>query len=1369
MAGKRSERARKRLIIAAVATVLIVAGGGGFWGMRKVQLKSQRVALRAQGLEDARAGNNEKAAEELWSYLQVDPDDREVLEKFAVARLAAPKPRGAHVLEAIRAYRRLKLLQPGRQDVNVKLCELYLRVGGHTELLEFANQALKVNPNELVALRGKATALQALSRKAEANEAAEQWLKVAPDDVNAMLMVLQSLVGDGQSGERAVQRADEMVKARPDDPRAQLIRGIAMLTNKRVPEAYEVFRELIPKVVKDEDLAIRLASQLDLLGKTDDAANLLAATYDATKSTRIRLLLARRAMEGGRFEEAIKLAESPAPENRDEAAMITVVCASLNKKDTTPVTLSDPGWTAVANALLNRAAGTEAETRKAIEDIQSITAIGDIGPYPIFALGVYTATLGETERATDMMIRAAEAERGWSVPLKVASDLALRSGSIQKAKAFAEFAVQRQWTDLSAHLLWARAYYAEVQTDPTVNTDRLLTRVQDIQKAAPGEPTTLLICLDLLGRRNRVDEAKALISESVLKRDNVLEEAVLGAALTSQTYKLGMEQECLALAEKRFGKTPRWRYMTAIAIAQSGKPEAGLAIIQEGVASASPEDKIRLAEMAAQYAESSRLPNAASLWKAAIDANPNSPALVRVATTADSVSKDPELLNSLIERLKSIEGAKGSGWRLAQAKNLLRANTERSNSDAAVLLGEIIAGGTPTAEVHMLLAQTMQKLGNYSSAIAQLNAAVRLDPNNARTRLLLAALLQMSRDTEGAKKQIEAAVASDSSPAIRLAAAEIVASQGDVERAIKLVEAVPTRNREQLAMLGELYERSGKREKAAAVAKDLLADSSDARAILLKARVARSEGKKEDAEKTLTELERLDLPPLQRKMLLAKYYTQVGDLPRALTLTNEVIAESPKTVEAYRLKVILQLNTRNTSAAIATAESSIAAGLNDPALKSLAKQRDNVEALMSRGLMPLVLELVTRPEDPKVIRTTKAVADPDPINVANSVNSISAAATETSGEYALQQSLIRTLGYLGRINEASPLAANLARSLPFSQEAALLWVEVEMARGNDDGLLEALAWLDTRSTPAPDNLALLYCRLLRKGGQPDQIERANKMASINIQPGAPSSVNRTAWLVEYGLNAYARGKRADFDKQYEAWAATEKGLPEAWGIAASREIAPVDTLRWLERLQKSIGPTVDLAFAAEAAARRSSNEDLNRWADTAIAELYAKSATLPATNRIDIAVFQEGRGDYKSAEATYRSLIDDPKYGLPARNNLAVVLSRRGAHDEAVALAESVVKVIPTSHDFLDTLGTVQEKAGKNKEALASMEKVMRMAPGTVIFRIHYAHALYTNGKIAEAKAQLAEIKTQVTNRPLLPLVKVELDDLEKLLTAVAQ
>lgn len=1367
MAVKRSQRARKRLIIATAATVVILGSGFGFWGIRKAQLRTHRAALRVQGLQDARAGNNEKAADELWSYLQADPDDREVLENYANAQLNSPLPRGEHIIKAIRAFRRLKLLQPARQDINVKLCDLYLQAGAFTELLDLADETLKQNPNEVAALRGKTMALDRLGRKDKAHEAAEAWLKAAPNDTTAMLMVVQTLIVEGQTAERAMERADALVKARPDDVRAQFVRGVVLRSNRRLPEAVDVFKKLAPRVTDDQDLAARLANEFDVIGDSDDAAKLLNETLKKTNSPRVRLLLARRAFESARFDDAIALTASPSPETADEAQTINAVAKALKTHDATPIKLADAGWTAVASALLNHTAATEAENRKAIADIQSINTNNDIGPYPLFAVAVYTAALGETEHAIDGMDQVARMEPAWAVPFKIASDLSLRSGAIEKSKNYAEMAWQRHQTDLGANLILARSLYAEFQNDPTTNTDLLFAISQNVQKNLPGEPTTLLICLDLLGRRKKTAEAKAMITDNVLKSDKATEEAILGAALLSQTYNLDSSDQCLALAEKRFGKTPRWRTMTATALARAGKVPEGLALIQEGIPTASPDDKIRLTEASAQYAEATHLPNAVNLWSAAVDASPTNVNLVAAAAASDSVAKDPKLLDSVIQRLKAIEGPKGVRWRLAQAKSLLRQKTQRSNEDAAVLLGEVVALN-PTPEVHMLLAQAMTALGNTANAIAQLNAAVRLDPNNARTRLLLAALLQSkNHDVEGAKKQLEAAIASEpKNTAVRAAAADILASQGDVNRAIELIETVPNRNRDQLALLGELYERAGKTDKAGQVANAMLADSNDPRALLLKARTAHADGKSDEAEKALAALDHTDLPPAQRKLLLAKYYAEVADFPRAAQLAEEVMKEDPKVAEAYRLRAIIQLNARDTAGAAATAEASASAGINDPALKALLQQRDNINIVVSRGMMPLTMELLTRPEDAKVIRTVHVVTEADPVNVQASVGAVQAAAAETTGDFALQHALIRTLLYLGRVNEAAPLAANLARALPFSQDAALLWVETESIRGNDQALLDSLNWLDSRSTPMPDALALSYVRVLRIN---EQFDKASTIIAKRLEL-ASAGGNRVPWLVEYGLTAYARGKKNDFDRKYDDWAAAEKTLPEAWGVAASREIAPVDILRWLQTLKKSVGPTVDLAFAADTAARRSSNADLNAWAEAAVADLYAKSATLPATNRIDIAVFQEQHGHPDTAETTYRTLLDDPTYGPPAKNNLAVLLSRRGAHDEAIALAESALKTAPNSADFLDTLGTVQDKAGKNAEALATMDKVIHTAPGSPSFRIHYAHALLINGKVAEAKVQLAEVKAQGLNRPpLVPVAKAELDELEKGIAAASK
>jgi tetratricopeptide (TPR) repeat protein len=78
------------------------------------------------------------------------------------------------------------------------------------------------------------------------------------------------------------------------------------------------------------------------------------------------------------------------------------------------------------------------------------------------------------------------------------------------------------------------------------------------------------------------------------------------------------------------------------------------------------------------------------------------------------------------------------------------------------------------------------------------------------------------------------------------------------------------------------------------------------------------------------------------------------------------------------------------------------------------------------------------------------------------------------------------------------------------------------------------------------------------------------------------------------------------------------------------------------------------------------------------------------------------------AVAELRSVLATTKFHAPALNNLAWLLSRDEAtRAEALACAESAVKLHPEHAPYLDTLATVLARLGRNDQALAALRRAL--------------------------------------------------------------
>lgn len=117
-----------------------------------------------------------------------------------------------------------------------------------------------------------------------------------------------------------------------------------------------------------------------------------------------------------------------------------------------------------------------------------------------------------------------------------------------------------------------------------------------------------------------------------------------------------------------------------------------------------------------------------------------------------------------------------------------------------------------------------------------------------------------------------------------------------------------------------------------------------------------------------------------------------------------------------------------------------------------------------------------------------------------------------------------------------------------------------------------------------------------------------------------------------------------------------------------------------------------------------------------------------------MALSELGRG--ADAEAAYRAVLKLQPRNPIARNNLAWLLLVAKRHDEALELAEGVVKDVPTSSAALDTLAQVQLAKGDARAALESAQKAVNAATLDAGVRFTLAKTLDVLGRKKDAANQ---------------------------------
>jgi len=164
------------LVTVALGTSLFAARHIRRRILSKMDLKAGTAAFKKQDWQTT--------YKHFQEYLGRNPDDVEILKKYAKARMSVRPLEAPHIMQAIAAYRRVVRLEPADEDVYDQLAKLYAAIGNFDELAYIARTRLEHDPNGRDAPLWLAEALIQLNRMGKARQTLENFigqLEALPD------------------------------------------------------------------------------------------------------------------------------------------------------------------------------------------------------------------------------------------------------------------------------------------------------------------------------------------------------------------------------------------------------------------------------------------------------------------------------------------------------------------------------------------------------------------------------------------------------------------------------------------------------------------------------------------------------------------------------------------------------------------------------------------------------------------------------------------------------------------------------------------------------------------------------------------------------------------------------------------------------------------------------------------------------------------------------------------------------------------------------------------------------------------------------------------------------------------------------------
>ncbi len=941
------------------------------------------------------------------------------------------------------------------------------------------------------------------------------------------------------------------------------------------------------------------------------------------------------------------------------------------------------GWALALGSL------TEVPSDGALAQLKAMqTAIKEIPNEPVllYFLGQALAALDRREEARTAWGSAAASPWGvgWAVPVVRTAETLLDEGRVEEGFKAAEAGARIAPTSIAANITLRAAEVAKVEGGFVTpqQQEAMLKGLEDqakrfdqlTDKALAGRLLQILLPGRVLldARTGHANDARALVSAALQQQPPLGPDSLLHLALICAREKLGLEDDCLDAAEKAQGPAPALALARAMFLHGAGKTARGLELLHSAAQHAPKDREAEWQVALARYLDATADPGALANWIVLADAHPDDLAIQIAALRAPASGGDLafiERVSGRVARLTAADDAKPSiVSRLARARALIRAApSARSRDEAVAILRGITIDAPDLMEARTLLVQALLLddpahvvKPDLLGAIEQLRAAAAIASDKAPISLQIAQLFQRQQDYERARAELER-VANDAaaSPAARDTAVDMLIRQRDFASAA--------------AALKEIVRVAGEAAPPAMLLRLAAVQTAirqDAEALLLYQRLAAhppddpeqvlqiadglaTQGDKPRASSVLNGLDRLDLPPGRKQLLLARYAERHDDAAEASAQFDRAAELAPDDPQVWNQVIRFRLARGDKAGAQDALNRALARLPNDLDLL-VVKQQMLVDASPASAgdLAALVEALAANPSTRDRAEVVRAVEQVRVAGQLSDPKALSDLAARFPDEPSLQTLVVRLLMQMQprRLREASDIIQRAMRASPTAVEPARLAVAVFRWQGKWAEMLSAArVWQLLSRSPDAD---LAVAESLLGLGQPRQAMEAIApyLAAGRLDPATPVGLE--------ALNLQARslialGREQDAFVLLSPFLARSADLrTRVWlPLAATLLSQPSDARTWIEQVQPllaadSIDEQLALAEALRTLAGRFP-KDAKDFLAKAVAVLKPLAdgkgtASAPVFGALGLTLRMAG--DAPGAVAAYRgALAADPK------------------------------------------------------------------------------------------------------------------------------
>lgn len=1357
----------RRLTLVGAAIVLVAGSAVGLFVVRHWMKDRTSAELRASGIAAVESADWYRALNDTASYLkrvgpQVAQMDAEANRAYATARLNIEEADGAHLRDATKFLRDYTIAKPEDIEAKRELLDLSLRSNFFPEAIDLAEQ---IRPKDLAActvadvptLRIEAQALYfAKQRGPRIDNVLARLAELEPLDIEAAAIRLDVLQ---QSGDRTAARAyaEDLLKRFPSEPRAKMIAAFSRLQLNSVDEAAVAARLLIDAAGLDEEgkrvracelpsgaVARSLVDALDNVMFHQHAFEVLREQTPKFTDVVLDRMLARRLWQEEQYDELLSRYGSLDPKsNRSDTELLGFVAlthVARNQNDKAAAIVETIGgregssrakaWNAI---LAHATRKPDSDMIPAIEQLKAAIRANGGEPILQWQLGEAYASLSRTEEARSAWEQAGKADavgiarvaRGWIVPpLRRAETLLNEGRAVEAARASAEalaYAPGKVVTNL--------VYFETQAARLMVNSEEgpkplvLLQRLEAIDQALAAmksDATAIDLRARLINARivftartGNIERAKQLANEAIAAAETLDVSTLRRLAAVSQSERLGVEEQAIAVAEKKFGATAEVLYVRAVDLASRQRSEEGVALLRDA-AQKNPKDlgsQIALA----RFLEGRDNVASIEAWRGVLKGFGSDMFALRSVLGSPIVAKNKELVGETVKAYEKLTGNTGGDdviVKLANARMLLQNAPTRADRDRAIGILADVTSSIPTLlEPRVLLASALAMndvrqgiTPDYVRAVQELTAARSIDPRSSDIGLELGRLEQLRGNLDKAAEHLNA-LATDTTIDIgyRRAAAELLVNQGTyapvaVKTLEELAKTMGDRTPPQMLLaLGECYRALRQEERARETFARAGETATEVETVFAAARFFASRGELDRSDAILKRIETLDQRAWLRPLASARILSERGDNARAVAAFEELIASHPGEVELYRYLADHHIRRGDYAASMESAERGLKVAASDQALTLLREQARLLQSPEADAdLQPLIQALSNAPEHAQTREVLSVIQQARVRGDLNTPERLNAMVEKYPTSVPVMMFVARKLEALDPAG-AILVGQRAMKTNPADPGPAQLVAELNLRLSRWQDMLEASqSWRERDRTPSPmPDLAIAEAQLNLK-----QVAKALETLKPHLKaaaanPGDPVSlgvINTNARIL------VAAGRESEAREYLKPLAQTSAAVRIfAWLNQAARFTPGYELSRkWIEELRPMISAedvSEQLQFASGlvtmAARFPAQAESINADAFAVLKRLSENPTTATAAVFEGLGILRHREKKIEEAEGLYRKALAMDAARPISLNNLADLLSSQGKLKDALPLAQKAVELAPGVPQHHDTLGSI--------------------------------------------------------------------------------